>query len=650
MIGESVYETPTTAPEQVSDPVCAVVEKARALFCGVEADASGADAEPAQSEEREASPCQRLTAAFGLSAFELDIVLLCAAVEADPESREMVAACHRDATGPYPTFQLALDHLREPRWDALLPHGPLRRWKLIEVWDGTLLLTARLSIAEPVLHFLMGRQCLDERLSGMLTRVEQPRALPSCYQSATLRLAALLAREPAAGACAQLCGSATRGKRSVAAAACAAVGLRLFEIPPAQATTVLAGQTLALLERDAALNGFALLLHVDDGKPADWASASQFVDSFAGPVIVTGDAVLEPRRRSVERIAVERPAPADQLALWDFALGGDAVVPAAQLERVASQFSLDCETILRGGDAVRERVRDGELSEAAAGDLLMEFCRADSRSALRSLAQAIEAKAGWNDIVLPESSLEVLRAIAAQVRQQGRVLDSWGFAQQTTRGLGISALFHGLSGTGKTLAAEVLARDLKLDLFRIDLSQMVSKYIGETEKNLRTLFDAAENTGAILLFDEADALFGKRSEVRDSHDRYANIEVSYLLQRVESYRGLAILTTNMRAALDAAFLRRISFFVNFPFPDQQQRRGIWQRMFPPQTPCEGLDFDKLSRLNLPGGNIRNIALNAAYIAADRQEPVRMEHLLIASRRECAKIERPLTAAETGAWV
>jgi len=299
---------------------------------------------------------------------------------------------------------------------------------------------------------------------------------------------------------------------------------------------------------------------------------------------------------------------------------------------------------------VRERVRDGELSEAAAGDLLMEFCRADSRSALRSLAQAIEAKAGWNDIVLPESSLEVLRAIAAQVRQQGRVLDSWGFAQQTTRGLGISALFHGLSGTGKTLAAEVLARDLKLDLFRIDLSQMVSKYIGETEKNLRTLFDAAENTGAILLFDEADALFGKRSEVRDSHDRYANIEVSYLLQRVESYRGLAILTTNMRAALDAAFLRRISFFVNFPFPDQQQRRAIWQRMFPPQTPCEGLDFDKLSRLNLPGGNIRNIALNAAYIAADRQEPVRMEHLLIASRRECAKIERPLTAAETGAWV
>src|SRR6185437_7411183 len=203
--------------------------------------------------------------------------------------------------------------------------------------------------------------------------------------------------------------------------------------------------------------------------------------------------------------------------------------------------------------------------------------------------------------------------------------DSWGFAARTTRGLGISALFAGPSGTGKTLAAEVLANDLQLDLYRIDLSQVVSKYIGETEKNLRAVFDAAETSGAVLLFDEADALFGKRSEVRDSHDRYANIEVSYLLQRMESYRGLAILTTNRRSSLDTAFLRRIRFVIPFPFPDAGLRERIWARIFPPETPTRDLDTAKLARLNVTGGNIRNIALNAAFLAADMDQPVAMIH-------------------------
>jgi SpoVK/Ycf46/Vps4 family AAA+-type ATPase len=199
------------------------------------------------------------------------------------------------------------------------------------------------------------------------------------------------------------------------------------------------------------------------------------------------------------------------------------------------------------------------------------------------------------------------------------------------------------------MAAEVLADELQLDLYRIDLSSVVSKYIGETERNLRRVFDAAEEGGAILLFDEADALFGKRSEVKDSHDRYANIEVSYLLQRMEAYRGLAILTTNMRSALDNAFLRRIRFAVQFPFPDVVQRAEIWRRIFPPDTPLEGLDVEKLARLNVAGGNIRNIALNAAFLAADAEEPVRMTHLMRAARGEYAKLEKPLTEAEIGSW-
>jgi SpoVK/Ycf46/Vps4 family AAA+-type ATPase len=213
----------------------------------------------------------------------------------------------------------------------------------------------------------------------------------------------------------------------------------------------------------------------------------------------------------------------------------------------------------------------------------------------------------------------------------------------------VSALFEGVSGTGKTMAAEVLARELELDLYRIDLSQVVSKYIGETEKNLRRVFDAAETGGTILLFDEADALFGKRTEVKDSHDRYANIEVSYLLQRMEAYRGLAILTTNQRDALDQAFARRIRFVVSFPFPDRAERAEIWRRVFPAETPLVGVDHDALAVLSLAGGSIRNIALSAAFLAADEAEPVTMRHLARAAARECTKLERPLSDAEVRAW-
>ena len=200
------------------------------------------------------------------------------------------------------------------------------------------------------------------------------------------------------------------------------------------------------------------------------------------------------------------------------------------------------------------------------------------------------------------------------------------------------------------MAAEVLANELSLDLYRIDLASVVSKYIGETEKNLRRIFDAAEAGGAILLFDEADALFGKRSEVRDSHDRYANVEISYLLQRMEDYRGLAILTTNMKTALDTAFQRRIRFVVRFPFPDAKQRAEIWRKIFPNGTPKDGLDISKLAQLNVAGGHIRNVAMNAAFCAADHAHPVRMEHILTAARCEYAKMEKPLTESETRGWV
>src|SRR2546421_3465174 len=245
-------------------------------------------------------------------------------------------------------------------------------------------------------------------------------------------------------------------------------------------------------------------------------------------------------------------------------------------------------------------------------DQLWDACRMSARPHLDMLAQRLEPKVTWDDLVLPPEETAILHQLADQVYQRSKVYEEWGFADKMNRGLGINALFAGESGTGKTMAAEVIANALHLYLYRIDLSAVVSKYIGETEKNLRRLFDAAEDGGAILFFDEADALFGKRSEVKDSHDRYANIEINYLLQRMEAYRGLAILATNMKSALDTAFMRRLRFVCTFPFPAVAQRKAIWQKMFPPAMPREELDFDRLARFNVTGGENPNIAFNPGF--------------------------------------
>jgi SpoVK/Ycf46/Vps4 family AAA+-type ATPase len=350
------------------------------------------------------------------------------------------------------------------------------------------------------------------------------------------------------------------------------------------------------------------------------------------------------------RLDVPRPTHAEQVGLWERALGEAAAELNGQVDAAVEHFQLGGEGIRAASAQVLAELRGhGAAGAGSPARLLWEACRLQARPRLDDLAQRIEPAATWDDLVLPAAQKEILRQIAAHVAQRGTVYERWGFAARGRRGLGISALFAGPSGTGKTMAAEVLAGELALDLYRIDLSQVVSKYIGETEKNLARVFDAAEEGGAVLLFDEADALFGKRSEVRDSHDRYANIEVSYLLQRMEAYRGLAILTTNLKTALDPSFLRRIRFVVQFPFPDAPLRAEIWRRAFPAATPTQGLDAERLARLSVAGGNIRNIALNAAFLAAAAGEPVRMEHLLRAARGEYAKLERPLTDAEVAGW-
>jgi SpoVK/Ycf46/Vps4 family AAA+-type ATPase len=325
--------------------------------------------------------------------------------------------------------------------------------------------------------------------------------------------------------------------------------------------------------------------------------------------------------------------------LWAAALGPRARDYGPAVDAIADHFDFDAPDI----DAVCAELAVGPPDPAG----LWRACRARARAGLDGLAEPIVTRAGWDDLVLPDPLRETLRDVTRQARHRHLVYHEWGMATRAGSGLGVTALFTGDSGTGKTLAAEVLAGDLGLDLYRVDLSAVVSKYIGETEKNLKRVFDAAQASGAVLLFDEADALFGRRSEVKDSHDRYANVEVAYLLQRMESYRGVAILTTNLKAALDRSFLRRIRFVVNFPFPDPAARAKIWRLMLPPTLPTDGVDVTRLARLQVSGGNIRTIALGAAFLAAENGGVVTHEHLLTATRREYHKLEKPLTDTEMG---
>jgi predicted nucleic acid-binding protein len=348
----------------------------------------------------------------------------------------------------------------------------------------------------------------------------------------------------------------------------------------------------------------------------------------------------------VDTIAVDvgKPTATEQRAAWKGVLGDGNDDHARQL---AGHFDFDTGSIQRIAQAALGAI-SGESDKAGVPDIVTALWQGAidrTRPAMEGLAQHIEPKAGWDDLKLPEAEKNLLQQIADQVAHRGTVYEDWGFRDRMNRGLAITALFAGESGTGKTMAAEVLANHLKLPLYRIDLSAVVSKYIGETEKNLARLFDAAEQGGAILFFDEADALFGRRSEVKDSHDRYANIEVNYLLQRLESFKGLAILATNMKGALDGAFLRRIRFVVNFPFPGVAERQAIWSSVFPQQAATGALDVARLARLALSGGSIQGIALNAAFMAARAGVQVGMPLLLQAAREEFRKLDKPVNETD-----
>ncbi len=592
---------------------------------------------------------------FGLSSFERDILLLCAGVELESSFLSLLASLQGSATRSYPTFSLALAALNDPHWSALTPASPLRRWHLIEVEAGMSLTSSLLRIDERVLHYLAGVQHLDERLAGMITPVESHlEAVPS-HRVLAEKLASAWSRFEGTSRLPviQLCGDDIQAKRSIASCACSILGMNLYSlsarlIPSAPGDLDI---MIRLLERDSVLSSMALYLDCED---IDQSNLSQLirhvVDSARCPIIISNRSRRSGFESPVVTMDVARPSKKEQRELWMKVAGKAALSLDGQLDVIISEFDLNPQEIRNAWAEASDGLKPGASNAEGITDLLWDSCRCQARRHLDDLATRIEPIAVWDDLILPQSQRRILKDIAAHVRNRAIVYGDWGFSRKISHGLGISALFSGASGTGKTMAAEVLANELGLDLYRIDLSSVVSKYIGETEKNLKRVFDAAEQGGTILLFDEADALFGRRSEVKDSHDRYANIEISYLLQRMEAYRGLAILTTNMRGSIDPAFMRRIMFSVQFPFPDQIQRAEIWRRMFPKDAPRKGLDVDKLSRLNVAGGNIRNIALYAAFLAADEGGAIEMKHLLHAAHVEYAKLEKPLTEAEVGGWV
>ncbi len=600
------------------------------------------------------SALDALCTGFGLSPFERNVLLLCAGIELDSTFAPLSAAAQGEPSRTYPTFSLALAALPDAHWSALAPDAPLRRWRLIEVGSGPALTLAPLRVDERVLHYLVGVPHLDERLAGMvelLGPTEAADLAPS--QSALVERVVAVWSSPGGRRSlpiVQLCGPDPADRRAVAAAAAASVGRRVAVLPADLVPAVPAelDALVRLWERESVLSELVLLVESDDlgAEPSNPRGARRLLERIDAPVILSERERRRVAHRPVVSFEVDRPTLAEQRIAWRTALGSKADADPAGVDAIASQFRLGLPGLrTAAAEAVARCAGDPELG---IGRSAWDVCRYHSRTALEDLAQRIEPGAGWDDLVLPDLQAESVRRIALHVRHRATVYDHWGFAARSARGLGISALFAGVSGTGKTMAAEVLANELRLDLYRIDLACVVSKYIGETEKNLRRVFDAAEDGGAILLFDEADALFGKRSEVKDSHDRYANIEVSYLLQRMEAYRGLAILTTNLKSALDPAFLRRLRFVVQFPFPEAPQRAEIWRRIFPSSTPTEGLDFSKLAKLNVPGGHIRNIALSAPFwphMPASRC----MGHLREAAKSEYNKLERPLTDAEIGGW-
>jgi len=613
-----------------------------------------------------------LASHFGLNQFDLDALLIALAPDLELRYERLFGFIQDDVTRRRPTVELVLDLLSDSpagklaNRSRLHPDGPLVRHRLVDLvpdpahvhppWLGHYLRP------DPqVLNLLLDELALDRRLVGA-ARVIDPQAsidrlVLAESTSRALRAVSERLRERTS-VVAWFSGPAGSGKSSAAEALAASMGCRLLSVRLPGTEPGVALDVMRVALREGLFKKW--LVHFPnsslEGPMALFTELLAPDAAATRPLCVVVSADRQPPSGAMPHAIPVRFEPIrrdDRRRMWTASLERcGATTDSETLETVVERFRIPPGHI---HTAVDEAVRSLPASVAAAppaplsltGASLFSAARSQSIHGLASVASRIEPRASWHDLVLPDDTVAQLRELCRRVDCHDQVFTDWAFARSLTDGRGNTALFAGPSGTGKTMAAEVVAHELSLDLYRIDLARIVSKYIGETEKNLDRVFAAAEGANAILFFDEADALFGKRSEVKDSHDRYANIEISYLLQKMEQYEGSAILASNLRQNLDEAFLRRLAFVVHFPFPDEYHRRRIWRQVWPGATPvAPAVDLDFMARqFKLSGGNIKNIALAAAFAAASDGGVVTVDHLLHSTRREYQKLGKSLSHAE-----
>lgn len=629
-------------------------------------------------------PMRQLARAFHLSAFECDVLLLAAAPDLHLRYQTLYAYAQNDITQKHLTVDLALNLLCRTFEESLTHRAvfdqdaPLRQHALVRLFEDAQereppLLARRLKADGRIVAFLLGDQALDERLAAFTRIATSPAPLLCDLELADDVRGAMVGASALPREWRErehlvwfISGPVGAGKRTLARALCGAWGMPLLTADVAQAMNAPCGlpTALTLLMRESALRGAALCLTHFEALLSDEAHSDDRIASvetalaqLALPAFITCERRWRPRHawRAARwnELALGLPALDARARLWQRALASHtiALTEPGSLPEIAGKFALTPGQISHAARSLTNRhgARDVNLTELHAAAL------AQSNPTLGALAQKVDPRYGWEDIILPANALAQLREVLASARERFMVYGKWGFDRKLAHGKGTNVLFSGPSGTGKTMAAQIMARELQLDLYRIDLSTLVSKYIGETEKNLSRIFAEAQTSNAILLFDEADALFGKRGEVKDSHDRYANIEVAYLLQRMEEYEGMVILATNLNENIDEAFKRRMHHTVEFPFPDIERRERIWCNIFPLEAPiARDADFSFMARqFELSGGNIRNAALLAAFLAADEgrttgangSTQIAMRHLILATARELQKIGKQPARAQ-----
>ncbi len=603
-------------------------------------------------------PLDHLARAFDLSPAEIDVLLIALAPELDPRYERFFAYLQDDVTRKRPSVDLILNLLagsfeEKLQLRALLADdSPLIGSRLllrlgdVNQMRQTPLLAQTVRPAANVIEYLLGRPALDESLAGNV-ELWLPGPATSLRHSAVMEQLLAACQRHAEPPLLAFFGPAGAGRQDAAAQLATEAGRPMLII---DLTALAAGETglaegLRLATRDGRLLGAALYLNhweaaLVNGRP----QTSLFRQLLTYPHLVAvasagpWQAGHRQPARAVYSMYFDVPDYEERLQLWEFHLDNPEEL---DLRQVAGHFRLTPGQIRDAAATARDLAR-WQGRTLTAEDLLAAG-RAHSNQNLATLATKIQPRYTWADIVLPDDTMRQLQEMVNTVRHRPQVYDRWGFGRKMALGKGLNTLFAGESGTGKTMAADIMAGALGLDLYKIDLSTLVSKYIGETEKNLDHIFREAATSNAVLFFDEADAIFGKRSEVKDSHDRYANIEISYLLQRMEMYEGVVILATNLRANLDEAFTRRLHFVVEFPFPEADDRERIWRVNVPTEAPVAAdLDFALLAqRFRITGGGIRNIILAAAFLAAEGGKPVGLAHILHAARREYQKMGRLL---------